>query len=138
MIAVFDIDGVLADASHRQHFVDARPKDWSAFFAAVGDDPVIERGRALLWEHQERDEVVLVSGRPEGTRSDTVAWLARAGITVDRLVLRRESDYRPAAVAKAELITALAAPAEVRVVVDDDENVVETLGALGYRTLLFR
>ena len=48
MIAVFDIDGVLADARHREHHVSGRPKDWDAFFAAVGDDPVVEAGRQRL------------------------------------------------------------------------------------------
>ena len=50
MIAVFDIDGVLADPTHRQHHVAARPKDWDAFFAAVGGDEVLEAGRSRLRE----------------------------------------------------------------------------------------
>ncbi len=39
VIAVFDIDGVLADATHRQHHVAGRPKDWDAFFARRGRRP---------------------------------------------------------------------------------------------------
>ena len=75
VIAVLDIDGVLADASHRQHFLDGRPKDWDAFFAAVGDDTVIEAGRARLTELATDHRIVLLSGRPERTRVDTQAWL---------------------------------------------------------------
>ncbi len=48
VIAVVDIDGVLADATHRQHHLEGRPKDWDAFFAAVGEDPPIPRGIARL------------------------------------------------------------------------------------------
>ena len=104
MIAVFDIDGVLADPTHRQHHVAARPKDWDAFFAAVGGDDVLEAGRARLRELAVDHEVVLLSGRPESTRAETEAWLARHGIAVSRLVLRRDADFRPAAQVKAELI----------------------------------
>ena len=39
---VFDIDGVLSDAAGRQHFLERGRRDWTAFFEACGDDPVIE------------------------------------------------------------------------------------------------
>lgn len=138
MIAVFDIDGVLADPTHRQHHVASRPKDWDAFFAAVGEDEVLEAGRARLHELAVDHEVVLLSGRPESTRADTEAWLARHGIEVSRLVLRRDSDHRPAPQVKAELIAGIGGPTEVAVVVDDDEAVTARLTANGYTTALFR
>ena len=45
---VFDIDGVLSDAAGRQHFLERGRRDWSAFFEACGDDPVIEEIARLL------------------------------------------------------------------------------------------
>lgn len=138
MIAVVDIDGVLADAGHRQHHVDRAPKDWDAFFAAVGDDAPIDAGLAMLEELSTQHEVVLLSGRPERTRQDTEAWLVRQGVGVERLVLRPDTDRRTAAIFKADAIRAIGAPADVAVVVDDDESVVETLTRMGYSTRLFR
>ncbi len=138
VIAVFDIDGVLADPEHRQHHVASRPKDWDAFFAAVGGDDVIVAGRDRLRELAADHEVVLLSGRPESTRADTEAWLARHGIDVSRLVLRRDSDHRPAAQVKAELIVGIGSPADVAVVIDDDESVTTRLAASGYTTELVR
>ena len=138
MIAVFDIDGVLADASNRQHHVERRPKDWDAFFAEVGEDPHIEHGLARLREVGEQHEVVLLSGRPESTRADTESWLAARGVVAARLVLRAERDHRPAADLKADLIRGIGTPAQVVVVVDDDPAVVERLAGLGYNTELFR
>lgn len=142
MIAVVDIDGVLADATHRQHLVarlpmDRRPKDWDAFFAAVGEDPVLEDGRALVRRLAEQHRIVLLSGRPERTRADTVAWLERQGIGWERLVLRPDDDHRPAAVVKAGLIRGIGRPDEVAVVVDDDASVRNRLDTLGYLTLSF-
>lgn len=138
MIAVVDIDGVLADAGHRQHLVATRPKDWAGFFAAVGEDAPIGAGivmvRALSGEHT----IVLLSGRPESTRGATEAWLASHSVPYDRLVLRAEQDFRRAAEMKADLIRGIGSPHEVAVVVDDDESVVDTLAQGGYRTRLFR
>ena len=103
MIAVFDIDGVLADATHRQHHLAARPKDWDAFFGEVGADPVIEAGVRRYLEEATRHEVVLMSGRPERTRRDTREWLTRNGLGEPRMILREDADFRPAAVVKSEL-----------------------------------
>ena len=137
MIAIFDIDGVLADATHRQHHLLSRPKDWDAFFGAVGDDPVLEHGRERLMALAVDNDVVLLSGRPERTRADTVAWLERQGIAVSRLVLRPDADHRPAAALKAELVRGIGTPDQVTVVVDDDESILDRLAAMGYSTELF-
>lgn len=137
MIAVFDIDGVLADATHRLHHVERVPKDWPAFFAGVGLDPVLDDGRRRLLDQADRHEVVLLSGRPESTRADTIAWLIRHGIPYSRLVLRPEDDRRRACDLKADLVRGIGQPAEIEVVVDDDASVVERLGDLGYRAVLF-
>jgi phosphoglycolate phosphatase-like HAD superfamily hydrolase len=136
VIAVFDIDGVLADARHREHHVASAPKDWAAFFGAVAGDSLLEHGVALLRELAEEGEIVLLSGRPESTRRDTEEWLQRHGIAYSRLVLRGDRDFRPAAVLKAELIRQIAPPDDIAVVVDDDEDVVRRLAADGYRTRL--
>ncbi len=46
-LAVFDVDGVLADVRHRLRHVERRPKDWDAFFSAAVDDPPLAQGVAL-------------------------------------------------------------------------------------------
>ena len=132
LIAVFDIDGVLADASRREHHLAGRSKDWDAFFAAVSDDPVLPLGRDRLRAAAQEYEVVLVSGRPERCRADTLAWLERWGMRGHRLLLRPDADRRPASVLKVELVRALGAPGDVALIVDDDEQVLAALRALGY------
>lgn len=138
MIAVFDIDGVLADATHRQHHLAARPKDWDAFFGEVGADPVIEAGVRRYLEEATRHEVVLMSGRPERTRRDTREWLTRNGLGEPRMILREDVDFRPAAVVKSELIGLVALPNDVAILVDDDVSVVARLTAMGYPAEVFR
>jgi hypothetical protein len=136
-IAVVDIDGVLADASHRQHHLDSRPRDWDAFFAAVGGDAPIAEGVSLVLELAEDHEVVLLSGRPESTREETLAWLRRVGVPFSRLLLRRDSDRRPAPAMKAAVLGRLGSPSGIAVVVDDDAAVIERVTAMGYRGRLF-
>jgi FMN phosphatase YigB (HAD superfamily) len=35
MIYIFDIDGTLADISHRLHFIQQEPKDWRGFYSEM-------------------------------------------------------------------------------------------------------
>jgi len=137
VISIFDIDGVLADASHREHHVTTKPKNWDAFFDEVGGDDVIEEGRQRLLEESARNEIVLLTGRPERCRADTVAWLEANGMGTPTVHLRPDSDRRPAAIFKAGLIRSIGSPEEVVVVIDDDDSVLERLAGMGYHTEAF-
>jgi phosphoglycolate phosphatase-like HAD superfamily hydrolase len=88
---IFDIDGVLADAAGRQHYLDWG--DWRSFFDACGDDPVIEEIERLLELLDERLAVVLVTGRPRRVQPHTLAWLERYSIRWDLLIMREYGDY---------------------------------------------
>jgi len=134
-LAVFDVDGVVADVRHRLPYVQRRPKDWKAFFAAAPLDPPLEQGVALARESAKDCEVVYVTGRPERCRRDTLAWFAQHGLPEGELVMRAGRDFRPAAKAKPELLAELAGDRVVAVVVDDDAAVCQAYAALGYRVL---
>ena len=81
-IAVFDLDNTLADTAHRQRFLERRPRDWDAFFAAAPDDPPIPEGIALVLESAKECEIVYLTGRPERCRRDTLDWLAAQGLHI--------------------------------------------------------
>lgn len=134
-LAVFDIDGVLADVRHRLHFLETKPKNWSGFFRAAIDDPPLAEGVALCQESAMDCEVVYVTGRPEQCRDDTVAWFDRHGLPQGRLSMRGAGDRRPALLAKPQLLRRLAHGRVVAVVVDDDEQVCEAYEAAGWRVI---
>jgi phosphoglycolate phosphatase-like HAD superfamily hydrolase len=134
-LAVFDIDGVLADVRHRLHHVASRPKDWDAFFSAAVDDPPLTEGVLLAQESAKDCEVVYVTGRPERCRADTLDWLARHGLPPGRLSMRRAGDRRPARLAKPQLLRSLARDRVVAVVVDDDPQVCHAYQQAGWRVL---
>ncbi|MTE22222.1 hypothetical protein F0L17_24600 [Streptomyces sp. TRM43335] len=131
-LAVFDLDGTLADVRHRLRFLDTRPRDWDAFFAAAPDDPPLAEGVELALAHVGEHEVVYVTGRPERCRRDTVEWLARHGLPHGRLMMRGGRDRRPARVTKPELLRALARGRTVALVVDDDPLVCDAYERAGF------
>src|SRR6202051_1604203 len=88
---IFDIDGVLADAAGRQHYLDWG--DWKRFFDACGDDPIIEEIERLLELLDSSLKVVLLTGRPRRVQPHTVAWLERYGLRWDVLIMRDYGDY---------------------------------------------
>ncbi|WP_377268166.1 hypothetical protein [Peterkaempfera sp. SMS 1(5)a] len=134
-LAVFDLDGTLADTSHRLHFLDRRPRDWAAFFAAAPQDPPLPRGVELALAGTEEYETVYLTGRPERCRRDTVDWLARHNLPDGRLLMRRGQDRRPARVTKPELLKRLARGRVVALVVDDDRLVCEAYRRAGFRVV---
>ena len=137
-VAVFDLDGTLADTRHRLHHLERRPKDWDAFFAAAPRDPVLDTGVALLRESARDCDVVYLSGRPERCRADTTAWLAAHGLPEGRLLLRRDDDRRPARQTKLAVLRRLARERTVAVVVDDDEQVCDAAERAGLAVLRAR
>ncbi|MFJ4779936.1 hypothetical protein [Streptomyces sp. NPDC088762] len=135
-LAVFDIDNTLADTGHRQHFLERRPRDWAGFFGAAPADPPLGRGVELAVESAADCEVVYLTGRPERCRADTVEWLARHGLPTGRVWMRGNQDRRPARTTKLEVLQRIARGREVRVLVDDDELVVQAARAAGFRVVL--
>jgi phosphoglycolate phosphatase-like HAD superfamily hydrolase len=127
---VLDLDGVLTDTRHRMHFLARRPKDWDQFFSAAAEDPVHPEGLALARAAVAEDRVlVYLSGRPERTRQDTVAWLQRHEAPPGQLLLRPEGDRRPARYIKLAELRRLSRSHRLDVLVDDDPDAVRAVRA---------
>lgn len=135
-MVVFDLDGVIADADHRQHHLREGRPDWDAFFAAADTDPVIAAGAALAAAIDDEHGVVILTGRPATIRDLTVAWLDANAIRHDLLIMRPPKDRRSAVEYKVEELAALAADgADVRLVLDDAPLTVAELGRIGIPVL---
>ena len=134
---VFDIDGTLADVSHRRHYVSDGRKDWGKFFDEMVNDPPL-RDVCLLAEllgdhplvNQGAIKLFLFSGRPETHRKETEQWLlvhARSYFEkAEALLMRGEGDFRPDTVVKREMLAGIRGQGyDVRLVVDDRPTVVQ-------------
>jgi predicted kinase len=123
---LFDIDGTLADATHRLHHIQNGSRNWDAFFAACVDDPVIEPIRELAWLVDNQGyRIVLVSGRSDVVRAETEAWLAGHGVPYSELHMRAAGDFRQDHLVKSHILDALIADGhDIAFVVDDRPSVV--------------
>ncbi|MFB7918244.1 hypothetical protein [Streptomyces sp. NPDC056061] len=137
-LAVFDLDGTLADTGHRQHCLEGVRRDWSGFFAAAVDDPPLPEGVGLVLSSAGECEIRYLTGRPERCRRDTLAWLAEQGLPEGRLYMRRNGDRRPARHTKPDILKRLGREREVRMLVDDDELVCDAAERAGFAVVRAR
>jgi phosphoglycolate phosphatase-like HAD superfamily hydrolase len=134
-LAVFDIDGVVADVRHRLHHLAGRAKDWDGFFDAAADDPPLSVGVELALELSERHEIVWLTGRPAWLRRVTRHWLQAHGLDDTELHMRPNHDYRPARQYKLSVLRELA-PRQIAAFIDDDDEVISAALAAGYPAIL--
>jgi len=136
-VAVFDIDGVLADVRHRLHHIESGRRDWDGFFASAPEDPVLADGCQAVRQAVESGlTLIYLTGRPERCRVDTVQWLSAHGLPEGELIMRRDSDRRPARVLKVEALRRIASQAPVAYLVDDDLQVVAAAADAGFAARL--
>lgn len=131
-VVIFDVDGVLSDASARQHFIRRPQPDWEAFFSACDQDPLIVDAAALLSVIEPSCSVVFLTGRPLSAREKTLNWIGRHELRWDLLVMRHWGDYSAARTFKRYEIAKLRAKGlEPKVAFEDDPRNVEMLKAQG-------
>ena len=135
-LVVVDIDGVVADVSHRLYLLDRRPRRWDEFFAAAADDPPLPEGVALVTELPGDHALCWLTGRPERNRAITEEWLSRHGMPAGPLLMRADPDRRPAREAKRDHLRALRRTHRIALVVDDDPAVITMLTEDGLPHLL--
>ena len=133
-VAVFDVDGVVADVRHRLHHLERR-RAWNAFFDAAHLDGLLAEGASLAADLAERHEIVWLTGRPEWLRETTADWLAEHGLPGGELYLRPHGDYRPAPQYKLGVLRQLA-PRGIAAVIDDDDEVIQAALAEGFPAVL--
>jgi phosphoglycolate phosphatase-like HAD superfamily hydrolase len=130
---IFDIDGTLADMSHRQHVLDHgnyhanSAAKWAAFFAGIPQDKPVEPLVSLaLSLYEQGVNIVLCTGRSETNREATELWLERYGVPYDALIMRATDCMRPDYIVKEEMLDRLLADGHaIWFVVDDRKSVVD-------------
>lgn len=109
-VAIVDIDGTIADLTHRLHYInpqDGGKKNYDAFFASVGSDTAYPRVSAMVRALAKTHFVILLSGRPASTGFDTAQWLHMHNIPYQHLFMRQTGDHRPDYEIKEEIFNAM-------------------------------
>jgi phosphoglycolate phosphatase-like HAD superfamily hydrolase len=99
---IVDLDGTIADISHRLHYIQDEVKQWDAFFKACTQDTPRENVVELLRILQEAYSgwplditVHIWTGRSDAVLKETVQWLKNHNIPYDWIKMRSDGDYRP-------------------------------------------
>ncbi len=103
---IVDIDGTLANNAHRQYLVIGEKPNWEQFFSLVSLDlpiePIVELCKSLQLTNKYK--IVLVSGRPERCRQETVKWLNQHEIIFNEFYMRKDGDKRPDYMVKKDIL----------------------------------
>ena len=124
-VIVVDIDGTLAkNVTGRSPYDEKR----------VGEDEYVRHvamatiGLSRHWDIP----IILVSGRSENCRAETIAWLARHGYPYTDLLMRKAGDHRPDWINKNEIYDEEIFPNfDVLMAFDDRDQVVRHVRARG-------
>lgn len=133
-VYLFDIDGTLADLTHRLHHIQQETKDWDSFFDGCHLDAPIPHIVELCRTLRRKTEVVYVSGRSSRCRYATINWLMGQDLfgANTKLYMREEGDHRPDHEVKLDLLARIVADGFQPIMAFDDRNqVVEMWRAAG-------
>ena len=120
-VVIVDVDGVLSDASGRQHLLAGPARDWQAFFEASVDDPPVPEGIRLVERLTEGRTIVLLTARPARLAGTTLAWLDRHDVPWDLLAMRVDGDFGSSPDVKRAILDGLRGDGyEPVLAVDDD------------------
>jgi len=141
---IFDLDGTIFDPTHRLHFLDGK-KDWKGFHDAMDQDPVFEDiARLARIFHRESEKggeikaVLLVTARHDDPsyKKMTIEALKRHNIPYHQLYMRKNNDYRPDQVVKAEILERIIDDGYTPVLaIDDRKSIVDMWRSHGITTL---
>lgn len=132
MIIVTDLDGTLCNCAHRVHL--AQAGQWDEFHSRLSDDPLFTDVAEFLMHFSVIGgfEIWAVSGRNERYRTETMRWLRKHDIEIDRIYLRPDNDYTVDHVLKPRMLLELGFAGqsdkmlqETLCVLDDRDKVVE-------------
>jgi predicted kinase len=135
-IVLVDIDGTLADGTHREKFVvGVEKKDWKSYYERLLEDTPIEHIVRWVNELHKDHTVCIVSGRPDTYQKETLKWLRWvAGVKFDYIFMRRGSDKREDSIIKSEILTKLP-KAQIDLVIDDRPRVISMWRENGLRVV---
>ena len=104
---ICDIDGTIADISHRLHFVTGKKRDYDQFYSRVElikDSPISKVIETVTRLSSTGAQIVFVTGRPEHTKQSTTEWVYKhfpnSVFLRARFFFRNSGDRRKDAIVK--------------------------------------
>ena len=120
-VIIFDLDGVISDAAHRQHFLKRTERDWDGFFSACTEDPPIISGVKLINVLNKYHKTIILTARPKSVQSETVDWLKRHCVVWDVLIMRSDVDHQQSSEMKLSALKQIRDAGYYPILVFDDD-----------------
>lgn len=137
-VVIVDLDGTLSDGTHRLHLLPTKDLhltgSWSEFNRAARHDAPIQDTIDIvnmLWKAGMG--VVILTGRSDEVKTETILWLDRHKVKYDWLIMRRAEDNRKDTVIKEEVLRAIGLQ-NIACAFDDSPNVIKHFRSLGVTT----
>lgn len=137
LTTIFDIDGTLADISHRVKYIQREKKDWNKFYSEMNKDkpiePIVRVYLSRICMARPSDRVICITGRPEKYRELTLKWFEDNDLTPpDELYMRPDGDYSPDTELKSRIVDELEKKGyEFDLAFEDRKRVVDMYRARG-------
>lgn len=129
---IVDIDGTLSNCDHRQPFLRQTPKDWKSFHERCSLDTLNNWCMTMLTKYSNSHTIILVSGRVDESRLDTLNWLTHYNVPFHLLYMRGPGDHRDDTILKKEIYeTRIKEFFEVDFVLDDRRRLADMWRAQG-------
>lgn len=130
---VCDIDGTIADNSHRQHYLEEK-KDWKSFFLAIEKDkPIFKILKKIEKLYLDGFQIIFITGRPEEYRLLTQAWLKKYLHFNYTLLMRENNDWRDKIEIKKELFEKNLKNLKISIVFENDKDLCILWESLGLK-----
>lgn len=89
---LLDLDGTLCDHSWRIHY--AKKRNWDKYNSLCKDDKPNDPVYRLILDIQNNYSIIILTGREEKYRSQTVDWLNHHGVKFCHLFMRPNGEYK--------------------------------------------
>lgn len=126
-----DLDGTLADITHRLAYAKGETKNWGEFFARIPDDVLREDVAEIVSEFARQGyDIIFLSARPETYKKQTLVWLIkhmenRLSNGFLTIIMRRGNDKRPDVEVKQDLLNFhFPDRSLIKMVIDDRPSVI--------------
>lgn len=138
-IILCDIDGVIADCTHRLHYITGKERDYDAFYDACDQDRRIDDMFDFIRKADDdlAFKVFFITGRPERIREKTARWIKVNGYysaDSSQIIMRKDDDHRKAHIIKEEYLQHFDKD-KILFAIDDDKEVCEMYRSKGINTL---
>lgn len=126
-----DLDGTLADITHRLAYAHGETKDWGKFFSLISEDKLREDVAQMISDYaNDGYDIIFLSARPDTYKKQTLLWIiqhmeGRLPNGFLTLIMRRGNDKRPDVEVKKDLLDMhFPDRSLIKMVVDDRPSVI--------------